>query len=391
MESGVRTCMKRDMEEAYDLLELVMNAHHEYFDAAYRNDTGSRPENSLVFVEDGKIRSHIRLYYRTLFFYGIPVRCGEIGDVCTHPDYRRRGQGKALLLEAARIFREEGCGFSMIMAGNLAFYGSGGWEPVPTDAYRFRPASLSLSAGGRTYVRRFERFADIPAVHRIHDAWVRTHQYGTARDRRFWERHFCIKPEIETMFLVAEERGRIVAYSRFDGGAITECPCLPGYGHACTDLLECYLRQWRKKPIEEVRLCAPANHPLVDAVRSSEGFAVSAPRGSLMRLVNLPLFLRKLETALSKNAREAGAPDAELAIETNVGEKAALRVSGGRVRAGDGASAGAETVKISQVDFFRLLSGRDRAKDVGLGGKAAEILDALFPPRPHCLGRIDRV
>ncbi len=64
-------------------------------------------ENLRVIVSDGKVVSHLAIWEGWLHFYGIWLKVGLIGCVCTHPDYRMKGYASSLVKDAfAKLYRD---------------------------------------------------------------------------------------------------------------------------------------------------------------------------------------------------------------------------------------------------------------------------------------------
>ena len=108
----------------------------------------------VIFVlEDGKEAGF------ALFFHNFSTFLGRAGiyleDLYVHPEYRKKGYGKALIRELARIAKERGCGRLEWWCldwnrPSIDFYLSLGAEPMKDwTVYRIAGATLDSLAGER--------------------------------------------------------------------------------------------------------------------------------------------------------------------------------------------------------------------------------------------------
>lgn len=63
---------------------------------------------SFIAVEDGRVVGTASLLVELKFLHK-GSKAGHIEDVAVHPDYQRRGIGKALIMHATQVARERGC------------------------------------------------------------------------------------------------------------------------------------------------------------------------------------------------------------------------------------------------------------------------------------------
>jgi aminoglycoside 2'-N-acetyltransferase I len=94
--------------------------------------TWSKPELSVVvrIQEDGDILGHAGVLTRDGLLDGERVLIGGIGGVQTHPEFRHRGLGRAVMTRAADLLRDEfSVAFSLLVCPDEAreFYRRLGW------------------------------------------------------------------------------------------------------------------------------------------------------------------------------------------------------------------------------------------------------------------------
>ncbi len=82
-------------------------------------------ENTLVIFHEGRPVSLIGRLERGISVYGVPLRFGYIGGVCTHLEHRGKGLAGAIQSASFRIFREHGVDFIYISGTRPMYYGAG--------------------------------------------------------------------------------------------------------------------------------------------------------------------------------------------------------------------------------------------------------------------------
>lgn len=100
---------------------------------------------------------------------GTRLRVGLIGSVSTGADFRGRGLGTRLLVEAEARLQAAGCGAVFLWADDPRFYLKRGYAPVGTEVDVLVPAVLSPQLPAPTSVRSF-RPEDAAAVHALYEA-----------------------------------------------------------------------------------------------------------------------------------------------------------------------------------------------------------------------------
>lgn len=73
--------------------------------------------NTFIVVENKKIVSFVGMVEEEICVYGNRVKIGEIGNVCTHPDYRGKGYASLLLEKAIEKAKNDKIAYLMISGG----------------------------------------------------------------------------------------------------------------------------------------------------------------------------------------------------------------------------------------------------------------------------------
>ncbi|MFN4227262.1 MAG: GNAT family N-acetyltransferase [Candidatus Ratteibacteria bacterium] len=77
--------------------------------------------NTFIIVEDKKIVSFVGMVEEEIVVYGYKMKIGEIGNVCTHPDYRGKGYASILLQKAIEKAKKDNLSYLMI-SGSRSLY-----------------------------------------------------------------------------------------------------------------------------------------------------------------------------------------------------------------------------------------------------------------------------
>ena len=83
------------------------------------------PEQTRVLEVGGRLVAGVTCYYRPSYIAGQIIDAACIGNVCTHPDFRRRGYVRALLSGKRGV--DERTGWSGRGSRREGIYGGSGW------------------------------------------------------------------------------------------------------------------------------------------------------------------------------------------------------------------------------------------------------------------------
>jgi len=392
-------CDEALYRQALDLEELVMNATRERFACAHKNNPTSKLEFSRVCVVDGQVVSHIRIYERYYRIGSTPVLGGGIGDVCTHPEHRRKGYGAGCLRDAIQYFKEHGYCMSMILSGVFGFYLSEKWEKFPQHSYVV-PVTLRVPRPprGRYSVRWFERDTDdLEQVMEVYDAYSRNKSLSVVRTPLYWRRRLRWQiGESPEGFLVAERAGRIVGYVRSLGASAPEMCMMPGEEASALALYDALVRWGRKRRWETISFTTAGDNPLTPVFEDSPKVEKRTSMSTLLRFINLRGLLETILDELQLRWIRSGLrwEGTFLLRAKGVRQAAALVIADREVKVAASAREPAATLSWSQADLFKLLTGYGRLEDLPLGEMAPEArraLAALFPRGDVVFWRTDTV
>ena len=381
----VRGMRPEERDDVLDLVGSVMNAPREYFQAIWKHSPGALDEHSRVVFTDGVPVAHQRIYDRRMRLGRTWVRQGGIGDVCTHPDHRRKGYGRMILEDARGYFRDAGYDVAIIFSGVHHFYCSCGYEKCPSVKCRLRTDPGVYERPADFHVRWFEPEGDLEAVSSIYDSYNAARPLSVVRGIDYWRRSLIwSKRDASGGFLVCEPGGAgggIAAYIRGGPGNVIEVGRTADGKAALAACIGAAMRLAAKRGIEEVSLTIPADEPLLAEIRGAFSVSDEADETTLVQFVNLPQLLAKLSGELTSRLEAAGlSPELRLAFAVG-DQEATLVIEDGFVTAEPGLSGTGETgrLEISPREMLVMLA-LGALPHAELPGGVAPILSALFPP-----------
>jgi aminoglycoside 2'-N-acetyltransferase I len=86
---------------------------------------------------------HAGIFFRTVTWNGQKVHVGGIGQVATHPDYRRRGYASVALSAGVQTMRDhDAAQFALLFCEphNFEFYQSRGWQAFTGSVHAEQPS-----------------------------------------------------------------------------------------------------------------------------------------------------------------------------------------------------------------------------------------------------------
>ncbi len=377
----VRFAKQDDFDNIYELVDKVLYHPCEMIMARYRNYPNAKPEHSIVVGADGKIVSHIRLYPCEIYYGDIIVKAVSIGDVCTDPDYRKRGFGAMCLNKSIEWMKANNAVISLIYSGVLGFYKSVGWVDVPMESISVPIDSIAELPEKQEgiLVRRFERANDLEGVAKVYEVYNRNRYLAAVRDELWWRNSFhWITGEDEEAFYVAEKYGQITAYSRMSGNSVREI-CYIDFESALAlwRSIVKWAKKWhlwgKAKPYKTISLRVPQDDKLFEYLnRYKDVKSQSGVCKLLIRYANI----EQLTTALSPVLIKRISRDFEFVFEIdNQYFKLSKRKDIINVEQTDSRA----DIIVNYEEFVRRLAGR-KEKEIATGAdEKVQIMEMLFP------------
>ena len=175
-----RSLYPEELEVWLDHVTSVFTGGRQYFSNHWHNDPWRDAEGIRVAVDKGTIVSTVRVFIRKMFLHGEPITVGGIGEVSTHPEYRRRGIATQLLKDSIRFMESQDIVVSSLH-GSQRIYSIEGWEKVP----RYYARQFFIAKKQVTWEVRPANFDDAAEVERIaaiYDGYARKFNGTFVRD-----------------------------------------------------------------------------------------------------------------------------------------------------------------------------------------------------------------
>jgi len=352
-------------------------------------------EFSRIAVVDGRIASGLIIVDKTLIIGKARLRTAGIGDVFTHPDYRKKGYATAVLRDAVRFMKEEGFVLSCLF-GIQDFYdrAAGFASALCNGTLTVATADAARCKGRASVVRLSARLLE--TIMSLRDEENRRLGFGFDRPREWWD--YLVNRrgwKKATVFATGNKPFAYACLGEEDSLRVYEYACQPeGYEAFLGGLA----RHAQRKRLKEVRITTPPDHPFCDfALQYGGNLQLSYCRngGGMMRIVNLDAMAVGMRAEWEERLRHSPLRGwtGELAFLTDLG-KFGLTVRGGVITVRPGETVrGAATVRVPQRRLIQLLVGyRSVATvahdpDVRIPAAALSVVEALFPHRhPMTLG-----
>ena len=169
--SDVRQLWKTCFDDTDDFIEL-------YFSEKYKS------ENTLIYVEDGKIVSSLQMLPYTITFYGEKIPVYYLSGLCTLPEHRAKGYIKQLMEAARNEMKRRDIPLSILI-------------PANESLYRFYEC--------HGYQQVFEKDdTPIPLKQIITEHSCLEDVY-TVFDRRFQQKDFCVQKTFDDFKTIVRE------------------------------------------------------------------------------------------------------------------------------------------------------------------------------------------
>lgn len=214
-------------------------------------------ENLRVIVSDGKVISHLGIWEGWLHFYGIWLKLGLIGCVCTHPDYRMKGYASALVKDAITKLSNDHVDIVMVSGARTLYTRAGCIEAGIIYDYR-----LSQNAIKDLVIHLGELKVEPYTEDRLLDL-IDLHQREPIRFRRTFEEfkllaNRAILAEVEEALsiFVSYKMGRPTSYVALVKG-VWDILTVVEYAGSRIDILKTLYKVSKTFKVENIRLSVP--------------------------------------------------------------------------------------------------------------------------------------
>lgn len=341
------------------------------------------PRHTRVAVANGKVVAAVVLAERVVRFGPVTIPAMSVGPVGTHDKYRKHGYAAAAMEDASQYMRKSGYLLAYLQ-GIREFYYRFGYYPfmAPSTAKFARADAQKQAAAGRL---RYMTRKDLPAVRRIYDRATAARTMSAVRDRRTWD--WLLGPGGDTwMFykpqLMLDGQGRICGYltthPRYD--MIAETVVAPEES-ACQAALGALCREARRREMKDITIRVPWDDAFGLFLRQYVGaeftMRSNATGGALMKIVDFPALMRRLQPLLAQRWRQASLAEARQQF-TLASEIGAVGVATTRKGVQIGDALPGRRAFVPQRWLSGLLTGYYTPADVARS-KGSHIPPALLP------------
>lgn len=414
----IRSARAIDADAVADVLAAA-------FGGAYRamalQSVRDAPDQWRVLEEDSRIVSACRLLVYRVRVGRAEINQGDLGMVCTHPDFQGRGLASELMRDVIGHMRERGCQFGRL-GGLVRFYSRFGWVPFPRRYVEFpvEPAKAGASVlQPNEYLRSPEEFgARIVPYHpvehhaaraRLYDAFNRNRTGSVAVTWGEPPKAGTAGPDTTGLRFVCEMDGEIVGYlfafereadhTAFEAKVqLNELAYDMARPEALRALLSHLLCEAHARGATRVTARMPFDAEIERAM-SRAGIPFkwielhSSPASNMITIVDLAELLRKIAPELEARLQVSSVSGwrGELAICLPGGQSATLEIRGGTVSVWEWVP-GELRVDLDQATLLSLVLGLKAFGECALVPHEGdtplptEVCQVLFPRQPTASG-----
>jgi predicted acetyltransferase len=389
--SGITSA--KDRSEALEsIVRAFSNMHMEthMLRSLWRGTFGD-PEHTRIAVADGRVVSAVVMGRRMIRFGSVAVPAMTVGPVGTHDHHRKQGYSFAAMNDASKHMEENG--FLVAYLGGIPnYYNRYGYYPWGAGGgLEFgRDDAKKEALPGRLRAMKRE---DLPAVRRIYDKTTANRTCASVRDAELWD--WLLRWGTKTWLfgspsVILDANKRICGYftgerkQGFSAGEIIVKQNEP----SCRAALGALVREARRHEVKRIWLNIPCDDALAVFIRQYVGCEIklhaNATGGMLMKIVDFPALMRRLQPELTRRRQAAGRdlPKTQFTLATEIGAVGlAITRSGVEV----GKPAGRARVRIPQRWLSGMFTGYHAIKDIApragasIPSRLIPVMEALFP------------
>jgi predicted acetyltransferase len=328
-----------DVQRVFQLQSEIFGLPPEHFEMVSKRDPYFTPDNILTASYGNELVSALQLFPKRVRFGKCSIMAGGIGNVGTHPSYRKKGLASKLLREAVGLMKRRGYRISLLFTRIPDFYRKLGWKNVaPHYEYAISMQKLREKASPKPQAGMCRVFKDddLSSVMEIYESTNRLRTLSAIRSVEHWRRMLAHPlNEDLSLFTVIEMGGKMLAYIRCnmrgDVLEIIEAGCTsdpPNF--LFKSLLSHIAGLGMRIRCGGVKIYAPPDHPFVNQFSLSGAQDLTKPEGPMMaKILNLKGLLRDVLPELSERVSGLD-PSAGLTIKTEE-ERASLKIRGSEV------------------------------------------------------------
>lgn len=305
-----------DHEAVYQTLLHVFHGPDRDSFLGALSDPAYRPDSRLLAKVDGKVVSHVHLTDRTIRYGSATIPINGVMWVGTLPEFRGMGFAQNLMRLASHRARESGAALQALTTGMPQFYRPLGWAICGRQTFaqilsRNLPQVSDgvLEGRGAFWHVRPWRQVELGDLMTLYEGQYARTTGSVVRTEEYWR--WIIGRRYAHVIWVACQGEAVRGYAFIKDHKILELAYDPAYPQAMRILLGRVRAEALERAYPEVTIYAPSNHPVMEAIRGSNGRIIDQESYdgtvSMCHIPDLGRFLRGILPELSRRALESGA------------------------------------------------------------------------------------
>ena len=391
----------RNEIELDDTIDCSVRAFGDLGDRRYRftnfvkQDPWLDLNNTRACFVDGKVVSVVQVFDRAMRIGNCVVRLGGVGSVGTPLEHRRAGYSSRVVRDTVRYMEAVGYDLSLLSTGIHSHYAKAGWVIYPTYGMELTlPARLEEIPTDAT-IEQYESHRHLPALQAIFDQFNANRTGTFIRNDSYWINRPTWRPYDSTLYWVAKQSGRTVAYLQAERWRIAEFGYLPDAEEAMIVLFCNFFRCAKAEGIQEIDALAPSESR---KIFETMGCLVRRhERSNIMALItNFGSLLTKIKSLLEARLRDSDFSAWRGAIRLRYeADERTLIIRDSEISITRNSASPEIDLCVNQTQLLKLLLGNMSVEQVVFSNdlqiREIGLLDALFPAGELFIWWLDRI
>ncbi len=208
----VRGCTStEELKQVVNLCDSAFpKTEKEYFDRHVLRDRTLLPEDTRILMKDGTLVSSVQVFPRTMHLGTSRIEFGGIGNVATLPSERGKGYAALVMQDSLNYIRSKDFPLSLLTTTINKYYEKFGFRTIKRQVGQIDLSHIQEYP----WIRIFDARTDLEKVMRLYDQYNAGSTGAVVRNRDYWLSQFNFCGEDKGLFLVYEENGDILGFTR---------------------------------------------------------------------------------------------------------------------------------------------------------------------------------